>query len=131
MDTQELNPAEKKDLAQKVIFFTVLFVVAMCGSMYYIGPMVIKPVAMQEQQKIVVLNVPKLVGAYTKQIMSNEKLTPAQMSELSSKVAQNLHDVAVSYRDHGYIVLNGAYAVTWPGALDITKKTADQLGVKF
>ena len=82
-------------------------------------------------QKIVVLDTQTIIKAATRQITEDKSLSIEQVGEVSKKLADNLKKVVVSYHDQGYIVFNGTALVTWPESVDITKTTADQLGVKL
>lgn len=130
---ETLNASMKKYIVPVVFFAAILAVSIFMGVRYFNmhNGQAESAKAQNQNQKIVVMNVSKLIAAYTKQIMDDKALTPEQANELSGKIATNLQKVVIYYRDHGYIVLNGSNVVTWPSSIDITKTTADELGIKL
>lgn len=119
-----------KNYILPVGFFAIILAIAVFTGVHYFGTHAEKTTA-APQPKFVVLNVQTIVTAYTKQLMDDKSLTPDQANELSKKVAANMKKIANYYRNNGYVVLNANSMVTWPANLDITKITADQLGIKM
>lgn len=83
------------------------------------------------QPMFVVVNVSKLTGAATKEILAQKDLTPEQSGAVTKKLADNVKKLLGSYRERGYIVINASALLAFPPAMDITPQFAEQLGVKI
>lgn len=129
MQPKAEQPAQKSDSKLLTGLFIVVVLALGAASAYNYSH--IPRAQPTVQQKFVVLDTKLLLTASTKQITDNKDLTLEQASEVSLKLANNLKKVIESYRDQGYVVLNGNSLVTWPATIDITKQTADQLGVQL
>lgn len=52
-------------------------------------------------------------------------------SKAAEEVLEKLHSAIATYRDRGYVVLNGAAVLDTPNALDVTRDVASMVGVKL